>query len=192
MLPVGGDLRKLNMGAQQQTFPYLTVSKLFLHSNAQTLLFKSVMDKQTNRQKTQHFWSLWRWVKSEPHQTQHSNREPWACYCTSTCKMFGVWCIVSLLGAVKICGKPDLIKLKLPIRPNPSKFWQLELTQPENAYKCSKFCKNCTRIHPCRRLFSVLGVLQAVVYPPFHEPNFTTIGAMCRRCQAQNLKLPFE
>jgi len=28
--PVGGDLRKLNMNAQQQTFPYPTVSKSFL------------------------------------------------------------------------------------------------------------------------------------------------------------------
>jgi len=46
------------MGAQLQTFPYQTASKSFLYSNAfmaksgaQTLTFKSVTDKQTNRQK---------------------------------------------------------------------------------------------------------------------------------------------
>ena len=50
--PVGGILRKLNMGAQLQAFPYPTASKLFLYSNAfmaksgaQTLTFKSVTDK---------------------------------------------------------------------------------------------------------------------------------------------------
>jgi len=37
MLPVGNDLRKLNMGAQLQTFPYL--SKSFLYSN--TFMAKS-------------------------------------------------------------------------------------------------------------------------------------------------------
>jgi len=57
MSPIGIDLRKLNTGAQLQTFPYPTASKSFLYSNAfmaksgaQTLTFKSVMDRQTNRQ----------------------------------------------------------------------------------------------------------------------------------------------
>jgi len=56
MSTVGGNLRKLNMGAQLQTFPYPTASKSFLYSNAfmaksgaQTLTFKSVADRQTNR-----------------------------------------------------------------------------------------------------------------------------------------------
>ena len=60
--PIAGNLRKLNADAQLQTFPYPTVSKSFLYSNAfmaksgaQSLTFKSVMDrqttKQTNRQK---------------------------------------------------------------------------------------------------------------------------------------------
>jgi len=47
----------LDTGAQLQTFPYPTVSKLFLYSNAfrtksgaQSLTLKSVTDKQTNRQ----------------------------------------------------------------------------------------------------------------------------------------------
>jgi len=55
--PIGSSLRKLNTGAQLQTFPYPTASKSFLYSNAfmaksgaQSLTFKSVTDKQTNRQ----------------------------------------------------------------------------------------------------------------------------------------------
>jgi len=57
MSPIGINLRKLSTGAQLQTFPYPTASKLFLYSNAfmaklgaQTLTFKSVTDKQTDRQ----------------------------------------------------------------------------------------------------------------------------------------------
>jgi len=72
MSTVGGNLSKLNTGAQLQIFPYLTASKPFLYSNAfmsksgeQTLTFKSV----TDRQKTQLFSPPRRWVKSEPHQT---------------------------------------------------------------------------------------------------------------------------
>ena len=60
--PIGSSLRKLNTGAQLQTFPYPMVSKSFLYSNAfmaksgaQSLTFKSVTNKQTNRQKTQRF-----------------------------------------------------------------------------------------------------------------------------------------
>jgi len=56
--PVGGNLRKLNTDAQPQTFPYPTASILFLYSNAfmaksgsQLLTFKSVTNKQTNKQK---------------------------------------------------------------------------------------------------------------------------------------------
>ena len=55
--PIGNSLTKLNTGAQLQTFPYPTASKSFLYSNAfmaksgaQTLTFKSVTDKQTNKQ----------------------------------------------------------------------------------------------------------------------------------------------
>jgi len=64
---------------QLQTFPYPTASKSFLYSNAfmvksgaQSLTFKSVTNKQTDRQtdkKTQRFWPPRRRVKSEPHQT---------------------------------------------------------------------------------------------------------------------------
>jgi len=57
--PTGDSLTKLNTGAQVQTFPYQTASKLFLYSKAimaksgaQTLTFKSVTDKSvTDRQK---------------------------------------------------------------------------------------------------------------------------------------------
>jgi len=55
--PVGSSLRKLNTGAQPQTFPYPTASKSFLYSNvfmvksgAQSMTFKSVTDRQTDRQ----------------------------------------------------------------------------------------------------------------------------------------------
>jgi len=73
--PIGSSLKKLNTIAQPQTFPYPTISKSFLYSNAfmaksgaQSLMFKSVSDrqtdKQTDRQKTQRFWQSRRWMKS--------------------------------------------------------------------------------------------------------------------------------
>jgi len=53
--PVASNLRKLSTGAQLQTFPYPTVSKPFLYSNAfmaksgaQSLTFKSVTNRQTD------------------------------------------------------------------------------------------------------------------------------------------------
>ena len=95
--PIGSSLRKLNMGAQPQTFPYLTASKSFLYphafmakSGARTLTFKSVTDRQTNKQtdtKLEVFWPPRRRVKSEPHQTWHGDRGPRARSCTS--KTFG-------------------------------------------------------------------------------------------------------
>jgi len=55
--PFGNSLTKLNTGAQLQTVPYPTASKLFLYSNAfmaksgaQSLTFKSVTDRQTDKQ----------------------------------------------------------------------------------------------------------------------------------------------
>jgi len=54
--PIGSSLRKFNTGAQLQTFPYPTVSKSFLYSNAfmaklgaQSLTFKKVTDRQTDK-----------------------------------------------------------------------------------------------------------------------------------------------
>ena len=95
MSPIGINLRKLNTGAQLQTFPYPTASKSFLYSNAfmaksgaPSLTFKSVTDRQTDRQtKNQRFWPLRRRVKSEPHQTWHGDRGPRARSCAS--KTFG-------------------------------------------------------------------------------------------------------
>ena len=53
--PFGNSLTKLNTGAQLQTFPYPTASKVFLYSNAfmaksrvQSLTFKSVTNRQGN------------------------------------------------------------------------------------------------------------------------------------------------
>ena len=54
---IGISLRKLSTDAQLQTFPYSTASKSFLYSNAftaklgaQYLTFKSVTDRQTDKQ----------------------------------------------------------------------------------------------------------------------------------------------
>ena len=80
MSTVGGNVRKVNTAAQPQTFPYLTVSKSFLYSNAflakscsQTLTFKIVTGRQTNRQKL-NVLAPRRRVKSEPHQPWHGDR----------------------------------------------------------------------------------------------------------------------
>ena len=95
---------KVEYGVQLQPFPYPTASKSFLYSNdyiakcgAQSLTFKSVTNKQTDRQrdkKTQRFLaprrrvkSERRRVKSEPQQTRHGDRGPRARSCTS--KTFG-------------------------------------------------------------------------------------------------------
>jgi len=56
--PISSSLRRLNTGAQLQTFPYPAVSKSFLYSNAfmaksgaQFLTFKSLTNRQTHKQK---------------------------------------------------------------------------------------------------------------------------------------------
>ena len=96
MSPVGSSLGKLDTSAQLQTFPYATVLKSFLYSNA--FMAKSVAqigrtnsdvqkrDGQTDRQtdkKTQRFWPPRRRVKSEPHQIWHGDRGPRARFCPS-------------------------------------------------------------------------------------------------------------
>ena len=55
--PIGISFRKFSMVAQLRTFPYPTASKSFLYSNAymaksgaQTLTFKSVTDRQRDKQ----------------------------------------------------------------------------------------------------------------------------------------------
>ena len=60
--PIGISLTKLNTCAQLQTFPYPTASKSFLYSNAfmvksgaQSLTFKSVTNRQTDKQKNSTF-----------------------------------------------------------------------------------------------------------------------------------------
>jgi len=79
MSPIGINLRKLSMGAQLQAtslplfndIKIVSVLQRFLaKSCTQILTFKSVTDRQTDRQtKTQRFWPpRWR-VKSDPHQT---------------------------------------------------------------------------------------------------------------------------
>jgi len=61
MSPIGSNLRKLSMGAQLQTFPYPTVSKSFLYSNAfLTKLCAQLSDIQKRDEQTdkkiQRFW----------------------------------------------------------------------------------------------------------------------------------------
>jgi len=93
--PLGSSLKKLSTGAQLQTFLYSSASKSFLCSNVfmvksgvQSLTFKSVTNKQTDREKTQRFWAPLRRVKSEPHKTWQGDRGPQARSCTS--KLFRV------------------------------------------------------------------------------------------------------
>jgi len=57
MSPIGINHRKLSTGAQPQAFPYPTASKLCQYFNAfmaksgeQSLTFKSLTDKQTDKQ----------------------------------------------------------------------------------------------------------------------------------------------
>jgi len=95
--PIGNSLTKLNTGAQLQTFPYPMASKLFLYSNAfiaksgaQSLTFKSVTNRQTDKEtnkKLNVFWPPRRRVKSDPQQTWHCDRGPRARSWTS--KTFG-------------------------------------------------------------------------------------------------------
>jgi len=78
--PVGGILRKLNMGAQLQAFPYPTASKLFLYSNA--FMAKSgaqtfdVQKRDGQTKKNSTFLAAQRQVTSEPHQTWNSDKGP--------------------------------------------------------------------------------------------------------------------
>ena len=112
MSPIVISLRQLSMRPQLQTFPYPTASKSFLYSKAfmaksgaQTLTFKSVTDKQTNRQKTQRFWPPRRRVKSEPHQTWRGDRGLRARSCSS--KTFRVRRTVSPLGGAQNLEEHD-------------------------------------------------------------------------------------
>jgi len=103
----------------------LRVSKSFLYSGAfmaksgaQSLTFKCVTDRQTDKQiKTQRFWPRWRRVKSEPHHTWHGDRGPRARSCAS--KTFGVSLIVSPLGVAENLGITRPCQLKTPITQKP-------------------------------------------------------------------------
>jgi len=119
MSTVGGNLKKLNTGAQLQTFLYPTASKSFLYSNAfmakageQTLTFKSVTDRQN---KTQRFSPPGRRVKSELHQNWHGDRRPRTRSCIS--KIFGVWLIVTPLRSTETFGVTRPSQIKTPITP---------------------------------------------------------------------------
>ena len=122
--PVGISLTKLNTGARPQTFPDPMASKLFLYSNAfmakqgaQTLTFRSVTNKQTDRQtnKKLNVLAPRRRVKSEPQQTWHGNRGLQARSCTS--KTVGIRRIVSSVGGAENVVETRPHQLKTHITP---------------------------------------------------------------------------
>jgi len=126
--PIGNSLTKLNTGAQLQTFPYPTASKLFLYSNAfmaklgaQSLTFKSVTNKQTNRQRDRQTKKL----NVFGHPDGGWNPSPIKLgtviedleHVLSPLKRFVVWRILSPLGGAENLGHLDTLNLKPPITP---------------------------------------------------------------------------
>jgi len=125
MSTVGGNSRKLNTGAQLQTFPYPAASKSFLFSNVfmaksgeQTLTFKSMTDRQSVKDK-----KAW-WTDKKLNVFRHPGGG-WNLSHTklgmviedlehvlAPLKRLVVWRIVSPLGALKIWGvtRPHQIK----------------------------------------------------------------------------------
>ena len=84
-------------------------------SGAQTLTFKSVTDKQTNRQtdkKTQRFWPPWWRVKSEPTKLGMVVED--LEHVLVRLKLLAVRRTVSPLGGAENLGEPDTLKLNLP------------------------------------------------------------------------------
>ena len=58
-------------------------------------------------------------MKSDPHQTWHSDRGPQARSCTPKTEQSGLRCIVLLLGGAENFGEPDPLNLKPPSLCNP-------------------------------------------------------------------------
>ena len=123
--PIGNSLRKLSTGAQLQTFPYSTASKSFLYSNAfmaksgaQTLTFKRVTDKQTNKQTDKklnvfgHPGGGW-----NPSPTKLGMVIEDLEHVLSPLKRFMVWRIVSPLGGAENLGETRPPQIKTPITP---------------------------------------------------------------------------
>jgi len=136
MSTVGGNLRKLNTGAQLQTFPYPPTSKSFLYSDvfrvkagAQTLTFKSVTSQKAWRTE-----KAWR-TKNRDGQTKKLNVfcHPGGGWNLSPTKFgtvienlehvllppncFGVWRIVSPLGGTENLGVTRHRQIKTSITP---------------------------------------------------------------------------
>ena len=115
MLTVGGNLIKLNTGAQHYkpspiqrhqnhfcipTSSWWNLAHKLWRSRAWHTEKAWQTKSVTDRQKTQRFSPPRRRVKSDRHQTWHGDRGPRARSFTS--KMFGVWRIVSPANFVKI------------------------------------------------------------------------------------------
>jgi len=122
--PTGSSLRKLNTGAQLQTFPYPTVSKSFCtrtpswrnwaHSLWRSKAWRT--DKETNRQKLNVF--------SRPGGGWNPNPTKLGMVIgprarSYTSKTFGVWRTVSPLGGAENLGGTRPLQLKTPITPQP-------------------------------------------------------------------------
>ena len=114
----------------------LTAGLYFMaKSGAQTLTFKSVTgkqtDKQTDRQKNSTFLATPAAGEIPADQTWHGDRAPRARSCTS--ETFGVWRIVLPLGSAENLGVT---------RPT-----------PEMGYKFCKFCENRASDTPLRCVY---------------------------------------
>ena len=128
MSTVGGNLSKLNTGAQLQTFPYPTASKLFLYSNifmvksgAQTLTFKSVTSQAWQKKRD------WQTKKLNVFHRPDGGWNPIATklgmviedleHVVSPLKRLGVRRIVSPLGGTENLGVTRPCQIKTPITP---------------------------------------------------------------------------
>ena len=100
---------KVEHGCTTTDLPLSIASKSFLYSNAfvaksgaQTLTFKSVTNRQTDKQKTQRFWQPRQRVKSETHQSCMVTED--LEHVLAPRKHLRVWRIVSPLGGAEIWG----------------------------------------------------------------------------------------
>jgi len=153
---VGGNLRKLNISAQLQTFPYSRVSKLFLYSNAlmiksctQTLTFLSVTYKQTDKKLNVFGCPGGKW---DPSPTKLGTVIEDLEHILAPWKLLGVQCTILLPGSAEIQGKPIALKLKPPQLCNPlNKSIQIITANTcwWNNIQTAKFHENRAGIHPC-------------------------------------------
>jgi len=121
-------------------------------SGAQSLTFKSVMDRQTDKKKLDVFGRPggggWNPISTKLGMVIEDLEHVLAR------KLFRVWRTVLPLGGAENLGITRPHQLKTTITPwaNQTKFWQL--THHEMPYKLCKFCENCARAAPAGRLYT--------------------------------------